>query len=224
MKKIILSIATISLLASCGGEKKVEVDSVNTPKTDSLAKEITKPKKPLVCKKGYDEKSTVISFGGFKTTDKKEVLGYFTQFQVDSTKIADTPEEIFENAIIEIPIRGLDTKDVGRNGRIKKHYFENMENTRYIKGKIVEFKKDSNIVDLELTMNEISNLVSLNYQVNGDSLSFSGEINALDFDASKSIKALNKACEALHKGADGISKTWAEVNLYLTTVVQEACE
>jgi polyisoprenoid-binding protein YceI len=224
MKKLILSIATVAFLASCNSETKPNQPSTKLPKKDSIAKEVTQPKKPLSCKKGYDKKSTKIYFGGFKTTEKKEVLGYFNKFNVDSTKIADTPEEIFENATIEIPINSLDTKDVGRNGRIKKHYFRNMKNTRYLKGKIVEFKKDSNKVNLELTMNEISKVVSLNYKVVGDTLSFNGEINALDFDASKSIKALNKACEALHKGADGISKTWAEVNLYLTTVVQKACE
>lgn len=224
MKKLILSATALVLLIACGGESKTETAKTVTPQEDSVTTQQSTPATPKVCKKGYDADATIIYFGGFKTTEKKEVLGYFTQFQVDSTKIADTPEEIFQNATINIPIIGLDTKDVGRNGRIRKHYFGNMENTKSIKGKIVEFNTDSNKVNLELTMNAISKVVTLDYKVSGDSLSFSGEINALDFDASESIKALNKACEALHKGADGVSKTWAEVNLYLTTVVTEACE
>ena len=36
--------------------------------------------------------------------------------------------------------------------------------------------------------------------------------NALD-----ALAALNKVCEILHTGADGVSKTWSDVALNITT-------
>ncbi len=220
MKKIILSIATISILASCGGEQKPTVKEVKTPKTETtVKKEVV-----TVCKKGFDKKATKIGFGGFKTTQKVEVKGYFPKFMIDSTSVADSPEEIFSNASITIPVDYIETNNIGRNRRIREEYFGNMEATQNITGKILNFNKDSNQVKIELTINSVSNEVDFDYTVLEDTLSINGTIDILDFDASSALNAINKACEVLHKGADGISKTWSEANIYISTVIKETCE
>ena len=220
MKKLIFSITTISILFSCGGEQKTTSEKVET------SKEEVKSKKQIVkvCKKGYDKKATKIGFGGFKTTEKVEVKGYFKKFSVDSTIVADTPEEIFANATISIPTDYLETNDVGRNRRLREEYFGKMVSTQNITGKIVSFNKDSNQVKIELTINAVSNEVDFDYAVVEDTLSINGTIDVLDFGASAALKAINKACEVLHKGADGVSKTWSEANIYITSVVKETCE
>ena len=223
MKKLKLSIATVALLASCGGETKTKETKDPTPANDSTANTTTKVE-PKVCKKGFDKEATIIGFGGYKTTDKKEVKGIFSDFTVDSTVIADTPEEIFAKATISIPIDGLDTKDVGRNSRIKNSFFGNMESTEFMSGKIIRFNKDSSSVNLELTLNAITKEVVLDYSVNGDTLLFDGSIDIFDWNASASLEALNEVCHALHKGPDGVSKTWSEVHLFVSSVVKEACE
>jgi hypothetical protein len=38
-----------------------------------------------------------------------------------------------------------------------------------------------------------------------------GVINLEDFGAQAAVESINKACFDLHKGADGVSKTWSEV-------------
>lgn len=35
----------------------------------------------------------------------------------------------------------------------------------------------------------------------------------MDFNTGKAMEALNQACFELHKGADGVSKTWSEVHI-----------
>ena len=107
MKKIFVSIAAVGLLISCGGETAKETTSTTATPQDSST--TTTPK---ICKKGYDVANTTIGFGGFKTTEKKEVKGTFTQFTVKGTTIADTPEEVFANATISIPISTIETKDL----------------------------------------------------------------------------------------------------------------
>lgn len=218
MKKILLTFATGLFLISCGGETTKETETI-IEDNDSLAVEIEK-----ICKKGYDIENTLIGFGGFKFTEKKEVKGTFKKFTVKGTKVADTPEEVFANATISIPISTIETNDLGRNKRIKEEYFGKMESTFLIKGSIVKFNKDSNEVIINLTLNNVSKDLSLNYTTSGDSININGELNILDFNGSKALASINKACEALHTGADGISKTWAEVNLYITSVLKETCE
>ena len=90
MKKLLLSIATITLLVSCGGEQNTPAQQVEITQADTTAQKEAEE----VCKKGYDKKATTIGFGGFKTTGKVEVKGHFKKFTVDSTTVADTPEEI----------------------------------------------------------------------------------------------------------------------------------
>mgnify|MGYP001334220064 CR=1 FL=1 len=98
---------------------------------------------------------------------------------------------------------------------------------RYILAIIDKWKNKGqypNEVIINLTLNNVSKDLSLNYTTSGDSISINGELNILDFNGSKALASINKACEALHTGADGISKTWAEVNLYITSVLKETCE
>ena len=220
MKKLLLSIATMALLSSCGGEQKPPAPETEIPQIDTTAQ----IQQEEICKKGYDKKGTKIGFGGFKTTDKVEVKGYFKKFTVDSTTVADTPEEIFANSTISIPTDYLETNDIGRNRRLREEYFGKMVSTQNITGKIVSFNKDSSQVKIELTINAVSNEVDFDYAVVEDTLSINGTIDVLDFDASAALKAINKACEVLHKGADGVSKTWSEANIYITSVVKETCE
>ena len=51
-----------------------------------------------------------------------------------------------------------------------------------------------------------------------------GQIDVFDWNASEALDALNEVCHALHKGPDGVSKTWSEVHLFVSSVVKEACE
>ena len=108
MKKIILSLVSIALLASCGGES-TNNNASKVPTKDSSV--ISTPVLEKICKKGYDKESTSIGFGGFKTTEKKEVKGYFKDFTIDSTIVADSPEEVFANATFSVPVNYLETND-----------------------------------------------------------------------------------------------------------------
>lgn len=218
MKKLLLSITAIATLFACGGSETTKTTTA-APAADTAQVQTEK-----VCKKGYDKSATKIGFGGFKYTEKAEVKGYFKDFTIEGTKIADTAEEIFANATFSVPVNYLETNDLGRNRRIRDEYFGNMSNSTNLTGKVIKFNTDSSTIDVELTINEITKPVTLNYALSGDTINLMGSIDILDFEASAALEAINKACEALHKGSDGISKTWSDVNLYISSVVTEACE
>ena len=55
----------------------------------------------------------------------------------------------------------------------------------------------------------------------GDVVSITGSINLNDFKAQKALASLNTTCKDLHKGSDGKSVTWPEVNIYVSTTLKK---
>ena len=51
--------------------------------------------------------------------------------------------------------------------------------------------------------------------------SFSGVMNLENWDALNAVASINKACEALHTGKDGVSKTWSEVAVHADVLLQK---
>lgn len=219
MKTIFYSALVASILSSCGNETP-EATPDKALSTDTSVTKISEP----VCKKGYDIENTIIGFKAYKTTEKLGVGGVFNEFKISNTEVADSPEEIFAKASFHISVASLETKDPGRNDRIKEHFFGKMSNTNNIKGQVVSFNTDSNKVDISLNLNGVQKDVTFDYKIAGDTIKVSGSINILDFDASESLAALNKVCESLHMGADGISKTWPDVSISISSVIKETCK
>lgn len=221
MKKHLFTIGSAILLAACGGNT---TENTTLKGTDSANDSTSANTKEVACTKAYNQAETWIKFGAFKTTEKKEVGGEFKEFTIEGTKQADTHEEIFANASFNIPIYGLDTKDLGRNKRIKEEFFGTMNGTENLTGKVTGFNQDSSKVNVELKMNELSQEIALDYTIAGDTIKLTGSLDVLNWEGSEALAALNKACESLHKGPDGVSKTWADVSLYITSVVKSTCE
>ena len=42
-------------------------------------------------------------------------------------------------------------------------------------------------------------------------------MNLDDWSAQKAVASINLACKELHKGKDGVSKTWSEVGIDIST-------
>lgn len=63
---------------------------------------------------------------------------------------------------------------------------------------------------------------SLDHEMSGDNgHSFSGVMNLENWDALNAVASINKACEVLHTGKDGVSKTWSEVAVHADVLLQE---
>jgi hypothetical protein len=218
MKKFILSLSAIAFFA-CGTPESAKKEDGKTTSQDS----ITKPKEaePKKCDFVYDAANTIIEFGAFKTTAKTEVMGAFESFDVLNTKVGTDAKEVFNEATFVVYINSLETKNAGRNTRIKENFFYSLTTPESLSGKVISIEGDS--IKIALTMNGISKDVMLNYSQTENEVALSGTINVLNWNANKGLAALNKACENLHRGADGISKTWADVNLYISSTVKEKC-
>ncbi len=166
--------------------------------------------------------STVVSFTAYKTTEKLPVGGKFTKINFSNTHEGNTPMEALKGTKFSIPVSSLFTNDATgtRDPKILEFFFGAMENTEFISG---EFKATgADQYAIEVTLNGTTQNIPLEYEKTGDNrFSFTGVMNLENWNALGAVASINKACEALHTGKDGISKTWSEVAVKADVLVQK---
>lgn len=173
--------------------------------------------KPVAPSKGYtiDPSASSINWTAYKTTDKVPVKGQFTKFSIENSKKGSTQKEALNGLKFEIPVSSLFTKDTIRDGKLKKFFFGEMINTSVISGTL--HMDDENSGKAELTMNGLTQSLPFTYAINDNLVNIEAVMNLDNWKAQAALEALNLACLDLHKGADGISKTWNEVKIEVIT-------
>ena len=74
-------------------------------------------------------------------------------------------------------------------------------------------------------MNDVEQDVPMAMSAGTDgSLILSGSISTDQFMADEALASLNKACFDLHKGADGVSKTWPDVEISVRAKFEKDCK
>jgi polyisoprenoid-binding protein YceI len=207
MKKTLLfSLLIVSALSiiSCGNDKKKEeIKKENSTKNTY----------------SIEPSNTTITFTAYKTTDKVPVKGQFTKFTVENSKNGNSVKEALDGLKFSIPVSSLFTKDTIRDGKLKKFFFGTMENTTEIKGTLHFANETSGTADI--TMNGISQVLPITYVIDGQMASIEGVMNLDNWKAQAALEALNVVCFDLHKGSDGVSKTWSEVKIEVVTYLKQ---
>jgi len=187
-------------LTSCKSEAKKEETKETTTTTAPVEKTA-----PYSIKTANNS----INFTAYKTTEKVPVKGVFKEIEVTSGGEGESVKEAINGAEFKIPISSLETKDNGRNLKIRKFFFGVMENTVDLTGKLT-IENDSTGV-AEFTMNSVTEKLPFTYTIQDKVFSMSTTMDIDKWNAKSAIASLNEVCKDLHKGADGVSKTWSEV-------------
>ena len=152
--------------------------------------------------------STKVNWTAYKTTDKVAVGGSFKQIELKNNQNGATPESVLEGASFSIPVSSLFTNNEDRDSKLKTIFFAALKNTEMIGG---AFNFREGKCFLTLTLNDVTKQMEVPYTFENKKFAISSTINLDDFGGQAAIEAINKACFELHKGADGVSKTWSEV-------------
>lgn len=204
MKKISLFVIALCLgFTSCKNEKKETV-------TEAVATNqfVIKPE------------ATSVKWTAYKTTEKKGVGGEFTTVNFDE-KSGASPEEALNGLNFSIPISSVFTNDPSntRDAKIKEFFFGAMLDTELLKGSI---KYANNAYLATITMNGVTNSLPLDINITDDRrVTLTGTMNLKDWSALDALASLNKVCYDLHKGADGVSKTWEDVAIEVSTFLRK---
>lgn len=184
-------------VVSCKKEEKVETP---VEETTEVVTEVENLK--LVAD------STKVSWTAYKTTDKVAVGGSFTEIELKNTQEGTTPEEVLEGASFSIPVSSLFTNNPERDSKLKQFFFGAMNDTELIGGTI-NFANGK--TTLMLSLNGVAKPVEVESTFENNVFSVNGILNLDDFNGQQAIESINNVCKDLHKGADGVSKTWSEV-------------
>lgn len=194
MKKIALLAFAISLfVVSCKKEEKVE-----TPVEETVVETGLK----------IIADSTKVNWTAYKTTDKVAVGGSFNEISLNDTKVGNTPQEVLEGARFSIPVSSVFTNNPDRDSKLKEFFFMVMKDPEFLAGEI--HTKDGS-TSLLLTINGITKEVAVETSFENNKFTVNGTLNLEDFGAQDAVASINKTCFDLHKGPDGVSKTWSEV-------------
>ncbi|MDO6472396.1 YceI family protein [Maribacter sp. 1_MG-2023] len=201
MKKIALTFASALLIvfASCKDAKKSE-ESKSVEATSEATEMFS-----LV------QDSTKVSFTAYKTTDKVPVGGMFKKINFTKTNSGATAMEALNGTEFSIPVSSLFTNDPTgtRDPKLLEFFFGVLKDTELISG---VFKVEGDKSSIDVTLNGETQNIPLAYEMNGDDkITFTGTMDLANWNAMDAVASINKACEILHTGKDGVSKTWSEV-------------
>jgi hypothetical protein len=139
------------------------------------------------------------------------VGGQFKKVDITQGGEGNSIKEAIHNAEFSIPVSSLFTQNASRDYKIKKFFFGFMDKTKLLSGKLV-LENDS-IGYANIKMNGITEKVSFLYRIKANTFSMNATMDVANWNALDAINSINTVCKELHKGADGVSKTWSEVAL-----------
>ncbi len=166
-----------------------------------------------------------VRWTAFKTTEKVAVGGTFDSIefhlpQTESSSLA----ELFKGARATIYTTSVNSGDTGRDRRIAQFFFGIMQIPDRIEGQVQSWDEGAQKATIAITMNGITQPVAFTYQYQNDTLTATATLDLPQWKAEESVQSLNKACYDLHKGPDGISKLWEEVDVQIqAAVVRKPC-
>ena len=158
---------------------------------------------------------TKVTWTAYKTTEKVPVTGSFTTLIVENIKSGATVKEALNGIKFKLPVDSIFSQSALRDSKIKKFFFGTMLNTEAIEGTL--YMENSTSGYVRISMNAISHNLPISYKINGDSVTMEAVLNLDNWKAQLALEALNDACEDLHAGSDGISKTWSDVKIDVAT-------
>ena len=158
-----------------------------------------------------DQPTSKVGWTGYKTTDKVPVKGEFKKITISNPKSSGNASKLLDGVEFSIPVSSIFSNNEDRDGKLQKFFFGIMDQTELLSGKIT--LKNESTGSLTVKMNAMSKSLPINYTFKDSKFTFSGTMNLDEWGGQAAIASINKVCENLHKGADGISKTWNEVEI-----------
>jgi hypothetical protein len=198
-------------MVACSNKDKKPSYSKDAKET----KEVKEVKKTSTAAFALERAKNDISFTAYKFTEKFPVKGYFKKVNIISGGEGVSVKEAIHNTEFEVPVSSLHTLDTSRDYKIRKFFFDVMTNTKTLTGKFSITDDSSGVVSL--TMNSETQDIPFTYTIDGRTFNMKAVMDVNNWKAGEALASLNKICKDLHTGSDGVSKTWSEVALDISS-------
>jgi hypothetical protein len=210
-----LILLSLTAFFACSKKESKEVAQPEV-KTETVAQN---------CIYSYSDSLTSFNWKAYKTSEKIGVGGTFDEITV-SSKSSNSIKSVLESISFEINTESVNSANDDRDWKIFAFFFSKMVSTDKIIGKVKSIVGDDALgsATFEITMNETTQDVNLTYNTTDGVVNFSGAFNLDKFNGQDAVASLNKKCEALHTGADGVSVLWPQVSLEISTQFSATCD
>jgi len=203
MKKLALILFSFVLLTSCESKDKKKETETETINVETTAETYQ-----------LDSETVIVNWIGYKFTEKKGVKGLFKTVNVTNNKTGNSIEDALIGATVSIPVSSIFSQNESRDTKLKTLFFGMMDDTELLSATITKAGKDKGI--FALTMNNETHNVPFTLDIDGKTAYLKGTIDLHTWHADKALASIHKACELLHTGSDGVSKTWNLVDVDAT--------
>jgi len=212
----IVSLALLSTLVACNDT------APPAEKAPEKAPEKAAEKKAPVCSWTANSSAATVGWTAFKFTEKTGVGGGFDKVTAAGGEAADAPWKAIDGLTFEIDTTSVNSKNPDRDAKIQASFFGAMTETTAITGKVKA--NSAGKATLTITMNGATHDVMVDVKhTEGNPLSLSGTLDVETWGAGAAIASLNKVCDGLHTGKDGVSKLWSEVAITAELPLKKTC-
>ena len=214
IKKLpILLCSFIVLSCNTGQEKNIKVD--DNKELEAKANE---------CIYSFSDSTIKLFWAGYKTTDKLKVLGSFQEIKTNhSDQKFSSIDELVNGIIFSINSKSSESGDPIRDANLRDYFFNYLTDNFQINGRISEYN------DVFITANidalGVDRQVKFSHSIVNNVLKLRAVISLDELGAYKAYNSISAKCYELHKGPDGVSKTWDEVNVLIDVpLITEDCK
>lgn len=166
--------------------------------------------------------SLTVGYTAFKTTQKLGVNGSFKKTEVTGKTQGKSLAELASTLQVRVDAASSDTTNPARDLTLKEFFFSKLKGG--ITGSLKGLNEKEHTVLLTLGFNDKQKDVPLKYEVTEEkNFKATGSIDLLEFGANDAYNSIHKKCEDLHKGPDGVSKTWTDVSINLKATINKVC-
>ena len=171
--------------------------------------------------------NTKVIWNGYKTNDKLKVVGYFDEFSCDREEQKfSSIDELVNGLQFSIKSSSSVSGDPIRDKNLEDHFFSYLTKDFVINGTLGQPINDSIDVDFIILGQTKTLRFGCQYSIVPDPLNsdylieIRGSIDLeSQFGGLQAFNAISKKCHDLHKGADGVSKTWKQVDVLIKALV-----
>lgn len=167
--------------------------------------------------------SVKVNWTAFKTTDRVDVTGSFKQMELSGPTRAESFAELLKGITVTINSNTVNLNDTLKEQNLISFFFEKLVGENFT-GRITSVNESDRTLVLTLSLNGQIQDIPMSYTYENGKIEAKGRIDLLSFQAEEALRTLNEKCFDLHKGPDGVSKTWPDVDLLLQAEVKSDCQ
>jgi len=213
--KLIYPLIFLTLFISC----------FNSSKKNNIEENVEINSNNKDCLYSVNLKKTKLIWSGYKTTDKIKVTGTLNKFK--SSKIQNNNQynsikNLIEGLDFVVDLSSSFSGDEIRDLNLKNFFFKYIGQNWMLNGHFENFQNDS--VDVIFNFFGLEKKIKLSTLYENDKLQLKGSVNLIkQLGLDKAYESISNKCYDLHKGPDGVSKTWQDVEIHIKAPIIFTC-